>query len=120
MNPSSSATQSSSFSVGSSGNLGIGNLLADPRISLCSHIGDVTLELSDELPLGNLEWPRTENVGVGGPDTSDTLEKEPPEECAHVVVLMVRSSLDCEAPFRSATSFGKLSGLSSRMFVVNG
>jgi len=97
----------------------MGNLLEDPRISLCSHTGEVAFEVRDELVLGNLEWPRIENVGVGGPDTSDALEKDPPEECAQMVVLMVKSSLDRDALFRSATNFGRVSGRSScGIFVI--
>jgi hypothetical protein len=75
----------------------MGTLLADPRSSLCSHIGDVVLDVSDELVLGNLVWPRTENVGVGGSDTSDVLENDAADECAQPVFLMVRSSVDWDA-----------------------
>jgi hypothetical protein len=93
------------------------NLVAEPRISLCSQIGEVEFDVNDELVLGNLEWPRSEKVGVAGADTSDTLEKEPPEECAHTAVLVI-SSLDCEAPLRAATIFGGLKDLGSRIVVL--
>lgn len=118
MKLSSLAEKSSSFSAGSSGSCGMGNLLAEPRISLCSQIDEAAFDVSDELALENLECPRNEKVGVGGPDKSDALDKEPPEECAQTVVLTVRSSLDCDAPLRSATSLGRLSGLRSRIVEI--
>lgn len=94
-NASPCGANSSSFSDGSSGSFGIGNLLVEPTTSPCSQTGEVVLDVKDELPLGNLECPRTEKVGVGGPDTSEALdEKEPAEECAQSVVLIVRSSVD--------------------------
>jgi hypothetical protein len=93
-------------------------LVAEPRISPCSQIGDVEFDVSDELPLGNLEWLRSENVGVFGADTSDALEIEPPETCAQIVVFVVRSSLDCDALLRSANIFVGFRGLSSRIVVI--
>lgn len=91
-------------------------MLAEPSRSLCSNSDEVALEVKDELALGNLEWPaRVENVGVGGLDTSDKLERDPPEECAQT---MLSSHDDCGAAFRSATNLGRLSGRKSFMIIV--
>ncbi len=75
--------------------------------------------MSDELALGNLGWPRSEKVGVAGIDRSDVLDIEPLEACAHIVVLVVMSSLECDGPLRSTTIFGKVRGLSSRIVIMD-
>ena len=70
----------------------MGSLLADPKTSVCSKIGDVDDEVNEELALGNLEWLRMENVGVVGVEVSDAVECEMPEVCIESAVFDVTSS----------------------------
>lgn len=46
-------------------------MVAEPVTSPCSQTGEVADEASEEVELGNLEWPRSEKVGVGGVELSE-------------------------------------------------
>lgn len=56
-------------------------------------MGELVEEASDELELGNLEWPREENVGVGGSETSEAIQYELVERSAERVTSSVEWDL---------------------------
>jgi hypothetical protein len=49
-------------------------LLEEPQTSEFSQMGEVEEDATEELELGNLEWLRRENVGVGGSELSDAIQ----------------------------------------------
>jgi len=95
----------------------MGSLPVAPATSGRSSDGD-EVEPSEELDDGYLEWPCTEEVGVGGAEQSDAVHEFSltAENCgveAELVSLAEKLS-DCLVAIR----FGSCSGLSSRMMKV--
>jgi hypothetical protein len=99
----------------------MGNLTLELEPSDCSKTGDAD-EVRDELELGKRECPRTEKVGVGGVELSDTegvhdssLEKL----VCNVGDDEIMSSIGVVAVFLDAMRWGKVSFLGSRMVIVD-
>jgi len=94
----------------------MGNLPAAPATSGRSSDGD-EVEPNEELDDGYLEWPCTEEVGVGGVEQSDAVHQFSlaTENCG--VEAELASLADELSECLVAIRFGSCSGLSSRMMV---
>lgn len=111
------AADGSSRSMGSSGSLGMANLVDELVGSAKSTDGD-DVEPTEELDDGYLEWPFAEKVGVDGAELSDAVH-----ECSLADVSCaggpeLTSSTDVLLDCRVAINFGSWSCLSSRMIAV--
>lgn len=73
-------------------------------------------EASEELELGNLEWPRSEKVGVGGVELSEVQYEEADVEIERPD-LSAGSSPWVNDRVRPATIAGRWRGLRSRIVV---
>lgn len=102
-------TASASWSTGSS--VSCGSLVAEAPTSGCSKSGG--LDDSEEVELGNLEWPRNEKVGVSGVEHSEAVAEwgrlsEFVEAASFGDILL--SEFSKFAEFLTATSFGSMKG----------
>jgi len=95
----------------------MGSLLAVEDTSSTSSDGD-DVEPNDEFDDGYLQWPCTEEVGVGGVEQSDAVH-EPSlavESCGVEAELASVEGNGCDCLV--AIKFGSCNGLSSRMVKV--